>query len=129
MRTRLVVGLLGMVVASAPAAETPPAAQAPPRHFFVLMQLGPRYDKSLPIAEQKALPAHSAYMKELSAKGTLVVGGPLLASFDSMEPTGAILILRAETEAEARAIMAGDPSGLLSVQEVRAFVMAARPTP
>jgi len=93
------------------------------------MQLGPRYDKSVPIAEQKALPAHSAYMQQLQSAGTLVLGGPFLASFETMEPTGAILVLRAETEAEARAIMAADPSGLLSVQEVRAFLMAAGPKP
>ena len=93
------------------------------------MQLGPRYDKSVPIAEQKALPAHSAYMQQLQSAGTLVLGGPFVASFDTMEPTGAILVLRAETEAEARTIMAADPSGLLSVQEVRAFLMSAGPKP
>jgi hypothetical protein len=63
-------------------------------------------------------------MSELERQGKLVLGGPLVASFERMRPTGAVMVLRAETEEEVRALLAADPSGLLSIQEVRPFVLS-----
>jgi uncharacterized protein YciI len=105
-------------------AQSAKDVQTPPRHFLVLLSLGPQYETSVSIREQKGLPAHSAYMSELERQGKLVLGGPLVASFESMRPTGAVMVLRAETEEEVRALLAADPSGLLSIQEVRPFVLS-----
>lgn len=122
----LVCGLVGLGTTASYAAQ---AAQTPPESFLVLLGLDPGYDKSLSIQQQKTFPAHAAYMNELEGKGKLVFGGPLLESFASMQPTGAVLVVRADAAEEARQIAAGDPSGLLAVQEVRALLLAVAPRP
>jgi uncharacterized protein YciI len=94
-----------------PAASAPESTGAPLRHFLVLMRIGPAYDPSLSIQQQKAFPAHAAYMNELESTGRLIFGGPLLDSFSSMKPTGAILVVTAETAEEAEHLAASDPSG------------------
>jgi uncharacterized protein YciI len=117
----LVLGLVGWGAAASSAGE---GAEAPPRHFLVLLGLGSGYDKSLPVRQQKAFPAHAAYMSDLESQGKLVFGGPLLDSFESLQATGGVLVVRADTADEARRLAAGDPSHLLAVQEVRPMLLA-----
>ncbi len=125
----VLAGVLAASLRASEAVQPAPTTQPPPRHFLVLMRLGPGYDESLSMAQQPALPTHSAYMKELESKGKVVLGGPLLESFETMRPTGAAVVLRADTAEEARRLAAGDTSGLLEVQEVRAFLMGIAPKP
>lgn len=127
MTSRRVVSLALLLAAASATASPAAEVQAPPKHFLVLLRLGPGYDRALPIREQKGFPAHAAYMNDLEQKGKVVFGGPLLESFASMQPTGAALVVQAETPEEARQIAAGDPSGMLEVQEVRAFLLAIAP--
>jgi uncharacterized protein YciI len=57
-------------------------------------------------AESELMQQHFTYWKEQYAKGVLVFGGPVL------EPRGVygVIVLRAVTEDEARAIASADPS-------------------
>lgn len=49
------------------------------------------------------LPAHMAYLHELNARGTLLLSGPFV------DRRGGMVLIRAESEAAARAIAAADP--------------------
>jgi len=84
----------------------------------------PTFDKDASAAEQALMDEHFAYWKDLNAKGVCLFGGPVL------DPKGVfgILVVRAASEDEARALGNGDPSvkaGLnnIEVAEMRvAFV-------
>src|SRR5262245_53357506 len=109
--------------AGAWAEEHKPASPAN-RSFLVLLGLGPNYDSSLPVTQQKAFPAHAAYVKELESKGLLIFGGPLVDGFEGLHATGGVLVVRAATSDEARKLVAADPSGMLAVQDVRPMVVS-----
>jgi len=101
--------------------------EQPLRLHVVLLGLGPAYAQGHPPQEQAGFAAHAARMNELARAGTVILGGPTLESFANPEPTGALLVVRAATAEEARAILAGDAlvaSGVMKVGEVRAFVPA-----
>lgn len=123
--TVAVAGLLMLLPVGSVSSFLAQEPQPSPRHFLVLMRLGPSYDRALPIRQQKGFPAHVTYMSQLESKGQLAFGGPLLEDFSSMKPTGGVLVVRAQTAEEARAIAGADPSGLLQVEEVRAFLLSA----
>jgi uncharacterized protein YciI len=125
VRRYLVVAMLSTLLGAGSAAlYADEGAGAPPRHFLVLMRLGPRYDRSLTIHQQKEFPAHAAYMNDLESRGTVTFGGPLLEDFASMRPTGGVLVVRAETAEEARRIADADPSGLLEVEAIRPVLVS-----
>lgn len=58
---------------------------------------------------QDVLPAHLAYQVALERQGTLFGAGPIFEDGDQAPPTGGMIILRASSEAEARAIAEADP--------------------
>lgn len=54
-----------------------------------------------------ARPAHVEFLNDLNAKGTLAFAGPFLD--DAGKPNGSLVVLKAETIEDARAIAAADP--------------------
>lgn len=67
-------------------------------------------------------PDHLAYLNDLNAKGILKIAGPLLD--EDGKPTGSLIILKAETVEEARALAEADPyakAGLFSTVEIKAY--------
>lgn len=50
-------------------------------------------------------PEHRAYLTQLAEQGTLVASGPMLET----EPATALLIFRAESQQQIRALLAGNP--------------------
>jgi uncharacterized protein YciI len=63
--------------------------------------------------EQQAMGLHFAYLKRLMSEGKLVLAGP---SINGAKTFG-IIIVEVENEAEARAILEGDPSYRAGVQK------------
>lgn len=67
-------------------------------------------------------PAHVDYLNGLNAEGKLVLAGPTLG--DDGKPNGSIVIVNADTRAEAQAIADADPyagAGLFSAVEIRGW--------
>ncbi len=92
-----------------------------------LLQPRASFDKDITPGEQALMDQHFAYWKDLNEKGICLFGGPVL------DPKGVygILVVRAASEDEARALAGADPSvksGLnhIDVAEMRvAFVPVA----
>jgi uncharacterized protein YciI len=123
-----------VTLAYAAAAQTPaPAASpspAPSRLYAVVVRTGPSWDPAKAPAEQTHFREHSANIRRLGAEGALALGG-------RMGDLG-LLLVRAASEAEARASFDRDPSVAagtfrLEVHEWRTFapgcVDAASPAP
>jgi uncharacterized protein YciI len=72
--------------------------------------------------EAQAMGAHFAYLKKLLADGKLIVAGPSVNG----PKTFGIILVEVENEAEAKAILEGDPAYKAGVQkgEVLPFRMA-----
>ncbi|PDT82003.1 YciI-like protein [Sinorhizobium sp. BJ1] len=67
-------------------------------------------------------PDHVAYLNELNAKGILRIAGPFLG--EDGKPTGSLVIVKADTIEEAKAIAEADPyakAGLFSKVEIKAY--------
>lgn len=67
-------------------------------------------------------PTHVEYLNRLNAEGTLSMAGPFLD--DEGKACGSLVIVKAETAEEAKAIGAADPyaqAGLFESVEVKAF--------
>lgn len=73
----------------------------PPRATFM--------DDSTP-EEEKVMRDHFAYLKGLLDAGTLILAGP------SLDPPFGIIVFEAESEDEARRLIAADPSVAAGVQ-------------
>ena len=93
----------------APAASSQPKEAAQPAKTWLIRLIPPRpdfnQDNATP-AEQALMGQHLAYWKDLNEKGVCLFGGPVL------DPRGVygILVVRAATEDEARALGNGDPA-------------------
>jgi uncharacterized protein len=66
-------------------------------------------DDSTP-EEDAVMGAHFEYLKGLLEEGTLILAGP------SLEPVFGIIVFEAETQEEARRLVADDPSVKAGVQ-------------
>ena len=64
---------------------------------------GPSWLAGKPLAEQP-LKEHGRYMIELYGKGTLKFAGPFL------DDSGGAMVMEADTEADAKALVAADPA-------------------
>ena len=73
------------------------------RPFVVRVDHGPAWDESRPLERQASWDAHAAFMDELFEQGFVAFAGPLEGA------RAALLIIRAESEAELRARLATDP--------------------
>jgi uncharacterized protein YciI len=103
----LILSLLPTLFQPADAAK-PTAAQAQtPAKTYLIRLLPPRStfaDHATP-AEQALMEQHLSYWKALNERGICMFGGPVL----DHNGTYGILVVRAGTEDEARALGAGDP--------------------
>jgi uncharacterized protein len=100
MRTWVAVAVLVGCAASAAAQETVPKAKTT---YLVVYRPGPSWLPGKPLAEQP-LKEHGRYMIELYGKGTLKMAGPFL------DDSGGAMVVEADTEAGAKAIVAADPA-------------------
>ncbi len=74
-------------------------------HFFVrLLGRRPDWPEGMTSEEEEIMGEHFNYLKDLVAEKRLVVAGPV------MNPTFGLIILRVESEHEARSIMDKEPS-------------------
>jgi uncharacterized protein YciI len=94
--------------AAAPTLNSSPTPAKPPMKSWLIRIIPPRptFDKDSTPAEDALMDQHFAYWKDLNDKGICIFGGPVL------DPKGVygIIVVRATTEDEARALAAGDPS-------------------
>lgn len=65
-------------------------------------------------------PEHVDFLNDLNAKGVLTFAGPFLD--DAAKPNGSLVVIKAETIEEARAIAAADPyakAGLFATVDIK----------
>ena len=125
LRRWLALALL--VAATAAGAQAPPAGAGPAaaaaattatRQYLVVFSLGPAWDKSRPPPEQPRFADHGRNLKRLRDAGAIVLGARYADK--------GMLVLRAESEAAARAEIENDPgvqAGIFTFElnELRAF--------
>lgn len=70
--------------------------------FAVTRSMGPAWNPSLPLEQQDDWRAHADFMNGLHADGFVLLGGPLVGSFE------VLLIIRSSNEETIRARLAGD---------------------
>lgn len=92
---------LALLPAAGAQAQTPPPAVEPPL-FAIQVRKGPSWDEAKPPQAQAQFREHSAHLRKLREAGTLVMG----ARYSDV----GLLVVTAENEAAARALMDGDPS-------------------
>ncbi len=83
--------------------------------FAVTTERGPNWDDSRPMEQQPDWRAHADFMNALVAEGFVLLGGPLVGTRD------VLLIVRADSEEEARARLGADiwvAKGLLRHRQV-----------
>jgi uncharacterized protein YciI len=112
----LLLSLAPALSAQAPAAKPNPSEGNPPMKNWLIRIVPPRphFDQDATPAEQALMERHFAYWKDLNAQGVCLFGGPVL------DPKGVygILVVRAATEDEARALGNGDPAVKTGVIEI-----------
>lgn len=103
--------LLAALLFAAPAllaqSAAAPATPAPAmKSWFIRLVPRPTFLKDITEDEKKVMEQHFVYLKDLFDKGICVFGGPVL------DPKGVfgLVVVRAATEEEARALAAADPS-------------------
>jgi uncharacterized protein YciI len=108
--------------AAAPANALPQVAVT--ARWLVLFELGAKFDATKRLQEQPGFMEHVTAIKKLADDGALLVGGPLLESFESHKPTGAAWIVQAENEEAVKKLVATDPwvgGDLAKIHSIRAF--------
>jgi uncharacterized protein YciI len=106
--------------------QSPAPSPAPAGLFAVVVRTGPSWDPGKPAAAQTHFKEHSANIRRLGAEGRLALGG----RFGEL----GMLLVRAGSEAEARALFDADPSVAagtfrLEVNEWRTFAPGCVGTP
>jgi uncharacterized protein YciI len=105
----------------APAAGAP----APAAIWAVTFELS-KWDVSKPADQQPGFMDHMANVHKMAADGVLLVGGPFLESPENMmKPTGALLIVKAESAEAAKKLCSNDglvKNDLMKITSVRAFL-------
>jgi uncharacterized protein YciI len=95
--------ILPLLLALAPWARAQTAAAAAELPLFaVQVKKGPGWDEAKPPQAQAQFREHSAHLRKLREAGSLVMG----ARYSDI----GLLVVAADTEAAARALMEGDPS-------------------
>ena len=85
--------------------------------MVVRFRAGPTWTSGPP-DEQPGWDDHAAFVDELVARGTMVLGGPFA------DHSGSLIFLENVGEDEARALVAGDPfvvNGVFVLEDVRAW--------
>jgi uncharacterized protein YciI len=70
--------------------------------FAVVYRAGPNWKPDVPM-EQQGLRDHFYYLRDLHARGVILLAGPLGAD-------GGLVVLRARDQAEAQRVVAADPA-------------------
>ena len=108
---------------SAPALAQDAKPAGPPTVYAIHYKTGPAWKVGRPLREQ-AMGPHAAYMRKLFADGKMLAAGPTL-NMDGPAPVadGGIILLKASSLDEAKALMAADPAvtGGLFLGEVRVW--------
>jgi uncharacterized protein YciI len=84
--------------------------------FLVISTAGPNRDLSRDTREQPYWDEHAAFIDRLVDEGVIFLGGPLI------DEGGAVIVVRAEDEAEVRGILADDPwyrHGILALAGIK----------
>ena len=92
------------------------AAQAPSakKQFLIRIEpVRPTFADDMTPEEQKIMGVHFGYLKKLAEEGKVVLAGP---SVNGTKTFG-IIVVEVANEAEARAILEGDPSYKAGVQK------------
>ncbi len=127
----LLLSLPMCLAGQAPTAATSPAEAKPVMKSWLIRLIPPRptFDKDATPAEQVLMEQHFVYWKDLNEKGVCLFGGPVL------DPKGVygILVVKAASEDEARALGSADPSvkaGLnkIDVAEIRVAFVPVHPS-
>jgi uncharacterized protein len=111
---RMIIGLtLGAVVTGAAMSASPVCAQtaaaAPSKTtYLVVYRPGPGFLAGKPLKEQP-LKEHGKYMLKLYTEGTLKIAGGFL------DDTGGAMVFEAETEEQAKSVVAADPAVVTKV--------------
>ena len=122
----LLLSLPMCLAGQAPTAATSPAEAKPVMKSWLIRIIPPRphFDQDATLAEQALMDQHFVYWKDLNAQGVCLFGGPVL------DPKGVygILVVRAATDDEARALGNGDPAvkaGVIKIEvaEMRVVFM------
>ena len=100
MRTWTAAAVLFGCATVAAAQDAAPKAKTT---WLVVYRPGPSWVAGKPLAEQP-LKEHGRYMIELYGKGTLKFAGPFL------DDSGGAMVMEADTEADAKALVAADPA-------------------
>jgi uncharacterized protein YciI len=134
--------LAGLVVFAAAAVafarpQQHPAVDVPPR-WFVELEIGKKFETGKLLRDQPGFMDHVMAIRKMTSDGALLLGGPLLESFESHTPTGEIMIVQAADAAAARKVVESDPfvaGEVMKIGSVRAFfagagswIPAAKPT-
>jgi uncharacterized protein YciI len=109
--------------AQTPTAANPAPAQAQPAMKSWLIRVippRPTFDRDASPSEQALMEQHFAYWKDLNEKGVCLFGGPVL------DPRGVygILVVRAASQDEARALGNADPSVKGGVNKIEVAEMS-----
>jgi uncharacterized protein YciI len=92
--------------------------------FLVKRVHGPSWDASRPRREQEGWHEHAAFMDRLVAERFVVLGGPV----GEDDGDYALLVVEAESEADARARLADDPWGedMLATESIERWTIFLR---
>jgi uncharacterized protein YciI len=108
-------------------AETATDPAPPCSAWLATLRLGPGFDRSKVVAQQASFGDHVRAMEQLASEGVLLIGGPLLQTPDRETPAGAMVVLEARNEGEARAVLGRDPfvrSSVLEITSVQPMLVA-----
>lgn len=93
------------------------------KHFLIRIQpVRATFIKDATKEELNTMGVHFAYLKKLVAEGKVVLAGPSING----DKTFGLILVEVDTEAEARAILEGDPSYKAGIQrgEVLPFTLS-----
>lgn len=128
MRLALCAILLALAASPALAQDAKAPAKPPalPTLYVIQYKTGPAWLAGKPLSEQPMGP-HAAYMRKLFAEGRMLAAGPTVNT-EGATPLadGGVILLRAASLDEAKAVMAADPAVTagLFVGEVRTWRVA-----
>jgi uncharacterized protein YciI len=91
--------------------------------YAVTVVNGPGWDPSAGRREQSGWDEHAAFMEQLLADGTVILGGPL---GDGADGTEVLLVVEAADETELRAQLGPDPwhvDGTVRIGRIQAWTL------
>jgi uncharacterized protein len=102
--------VLGAILAMSAFAQSAATKQ----HFLIRIQpVRATFIQDGTPEEQKIMGTHFTYLKKLTEEGKVVLAGPSING----EKTFGLIVVEVENEAEAKAIMEGDPSYKAGIQK------------